>query len=58
MKTDLGTDAADLTVEESANGILEIAERITTKDNGKYFTVRVPGWEDKPQQYHGGERPW
>ncbi|TKX21183.1 hypothetical protein C1H76_6724 [Elsinoe australis] len=58
VKTDLGTDAADLTVEESANGILEIAERITTKDNGKYFTVRVPGWEDKPQQYHGGERPW
>ncbi|KAF4547923.1 Short chain dehydrogenase-like protein 24 [Elsinoe fawcettii] len=56
VKSDLGTDAADLTVEQSANGIVKQIDSISTKDNGKFLSIHVPGWEER--HYHGGERPW
>ncbi|KAK7698608.1 hypothetical protein SLS64_012347 [Diaporthe eres] len=59
VKTDLGgKDYADLTPDESVNGILEKADRIDAKDTGKFFTIRVPGWENNQKQYDGSVRPW
>lgn len=59
VKTDLGgKDYADLTPDESVNGILEQADRIDAKDTGKFFTIRVPGWENNQKQYDGSVRPW
>ncbi|KAF2222795.1 short chain oxidoreductase [Elsinoe ampelina] len=56
VKTDLGSQAADLTVEQSANGIVEQSEKITAKDSGKFLSIKVEGWEERG--YHGGERPF
>ncbi|KAI7778854.1 hypothetical protein LA080_001545 [Diaporthe eres] len=59
VKTDLGGKGyADLTPDESINGILEAADRIDAKDTGKFFTIRVPGWENHQKQYDGSVRPW
>lgn len=59
VKTDLGgKDSADLTVDESVNGILETADKIDIKDTGKFLTIRVPGWENAQKQYDGSVRPW
>ncbi|KAH7042847.1 short-chain dehydrogenase-like protein [Macrophomina phaseolina] len=43
VKTDMGSEAADLTVEESVNGILDILSRVTVTETGQFFTVNVPG---------------
>jgi hypothetical protein len=53
-----GKDYADLTIDESVKGILEIADKIEAKDTGKFLTVRVPGWENDQKQYDGSVRPW
>ncbi|PNS21057.1 hypothetical protein CAC42_3394 [Sphaceloma murrayae] len=58
VKTDMGTQNANIEVHESAAGIVEIVQRITTADSGKFVTVRVPGWEESAAGYNGGERPW
>ncbi|MDD1793749.1 SDR family oxidoreductase [Enterovibrio makurazakiensis] len=46
VKTDMGGDNADISVQESARGILKLARNITIADTGKFFT-----WE-------GTEHPW
>ncbi|KAG8626175.1 hypothetical protein KVT40_006576 [Elsinoe batatas] len=56
VKTDLGSQAADLTVEQSANGIVEQIEKVMTGDSGKFLSIKVEGWEERG--YHGGERPF
>jgi len=38
VRTDMGGDNADISVEESAAGILTIIENIQLKDSGKFFT--------------------
>lgn len=59
MKTDLGTEHADLTIEQSVNGISEILSRIIGADTGKFFTVNVPEVEKDGQKlYDGSCRPW
>lgn len=60
MKTDLGGDSADLTPEQSATGLLERVDQATTADTGKFFNVRVPGWENAEglNRYDGAEVPW
>lgn len=60
VKTDLGGPGADLTADQSANGILEILFRITKEDNGKFFNIRVDGWEKAEglNRYDGEEAPW
>lgn len=59
VKTDLGTEHADLTIEQSINGISEILSRVTGADTGKFFTVNVPEFEKDGQKlYDGSCRPW
>ncbi|EXJ91482.1 hypothetical protein A1O3_00030 [Capronia epimyces CBS 606.96] len=60
LRTDLGTDQADLSVEEGANGILEILKGITKADTGKFFDIHVPGWDKTTSfnHYEGGVLPW
>ncbi|PYI08315.1 short-chain dehydrogenase-like protein [Aspergillus sclerotiicarbonarius CBS 121057] len=60
VKTALGGDRADLTTEESVQGLLEIVIPATQVDNGKFIRVRVPGWEEVEgiNQYDGAEAPW
>lgn len=60
VKTDLGGDSADLTSEQSATGLLERIDQATATDTGKFFNVRVPGWENSEglNRYDGTEVPW
>lgn len=60
VKTDLGGDQADLTTDQSATGVLEVISKVTNAETGKFFNVRVPGWEKAEglNQYDGAEAPW
>ncbi|RDK45618.1 NAD(P)-binding protein [Aspergillus phoenicis ATCC 13157] len=60
VKTDLGGDGADITAEQSVQGLLDIIVPATHADNGKFFNIRVPGWEKAEglNQYDGAEVPW
>ncbi|RDH30296.1 hypothetical protein BDQ94DRAFT_148811 [Aspergillus welwitschiae] len=60
VKTDLGGDRADITAEQSVQGLLDIILPATQADNGKFFNIRVPGWEKAEglNQYDGAEVPW
>jgi NAD(P)-dependent dehydrogenase (short-subunit alcohol dehydrogenase family) len=46
VQTDMGGDSADLTPVESASGILEVIDKVTLKENGRFYT------------YTGDEHPW
>ena len=46
MRTDMGGSNADLSVTESAEGILKVIDGLGPEDNGKFYT-----WE-------GREYPW
>jgi hypothetical protein len=46
MRTDMGGSDADLSVTESAEGILKVIANLTPGDNGKFYT-----WDGK-------EYPW
>jgi NAD(P)-dependent dehydrogenase (short-subunit alcohol dehydrogenase family) len=41
LKTDLGTSAAPLEVEVGTAGTLEVIEKATFADNGKFFNVSL-----------------
>ncbi|KAF2724380.1 short chain oxidoreductase [Polychaeton citri CBS 116435] len=60
VKTDLGSDAADLTVEESTKAILDAVHTAGKETNGQFRNVLVKGWEENPglNQYPGGVSPW
>jgi len=60
VKTDLGGEFADLTVEQSVNAILDVVFNSTQANNGKFMNIHVPGWEKSEgiNQYNGGEIPW
>ncbi|KAH8828829.1 short-chain dehydrogenase-like protein [Flagelloscypha sp. PMI_526] len=60
VKTDMGSQAADLSVEQSVTAIFDIISRANIESSGKFFQVHVPGWENAPglNQYGGGELPW
>ena len=60
LRTDLGTDQADLPVEVGASGVLEIADRLSKEDSGKFFDIYVPDWDKTSQfnRYEGGTLPW
>ncbi|EOD78894.1 Short chain dehydrogenase [Grimontia indica] len=38
VKTDMGGDEADITAQESAEGIVKLTQSLTMKDSGKFFT--------------------
>lgn len=60
VKTDLGGSRADLTVDVSANATLDIVFRVGKEDNGKFFNILVPGWEQAEgiNYYDGAQPPW
>ena len=60
VKTDLGGDQADLTLEQGSQAVVDIVLRITKEDNGKFLNVHVPGWEhaEGMNQYDGEIVPW
>ncbi|KAK8017821.1 NAD(P)-binding protein [Apiospora rasikravindrae] len=60
VRTDLGGEQADLTVEQSASAVLKQVYDSDKGSNGKFYNIHVPGWEDNPglNQYPGGVTPW
>ncbi len=60
IKTDLGSDIADLTVEEGSKATLEVVDAAGKDANGKAYNVLVKRWENNPglNQYGGGVVPW
>ncbi|KAI7155833.1 hypothetical protein KC349_g6677 [Hortaea werneckii] len=61
LKTDLGgVDAADLTPQEGAKGLLDVVDRPNSETNGRMPKILVPGWENVqgPNVYDGSDAPW
>ncbi|KXT15252.1 hypothetical protein AC579_4849 [Pseudocercospora musae] len=60
LQTDLGSQNADLPVSTGVESVKDIILSSTPAQNGKFVTIKVPGWEDTqgPNKYHGGENPW
>jgi hypothetical protein len=60
VQTDLGGATADFTVGQSANAVLDIAFRAGKEESGKFFNIRVPGWEkaEELNQYDGAQPSW
>jgi hypothetical protein len=56
----MGSEIADLDVSVGAKAVLHVIGNSTTKDNGTFRNILVPGWEDKegPNQYDGKNVPW
>ena len=51
---------ADLSVAEGAKAVLEAVHRYGKEENGRFYNVRVPGWEKNEglNQYDGLCPPW
>lgn len=60
LKTDMGTQRADLEVAVGAKSVLDIFPKDNQALNGKFLNIRVAGWEDVggPHQYDGAEIQW
>ncbi|CAG8140825.1 unnamed protein product [Penicillium olsonii] len=60
LRTDLGSARAHLSVETGAERVLEVIQRVTPDQNGKFFNIHIPGWEaaEGADQYDGKEIPW
>ncbi|KAJ5129970.1 Short-chain dehydrogenase/reductase SDR [Penicillium bovifimosum] len=60
LRTDLGGRRAHLSVETGAEKAVEIIQKATPKQNGKFLNIHVPGWEapEGADQYDGEEIPW
>jgi hypothetical protein len=60
LKTDMSGDRADLAVDVGAKATLDILFRSTKEDNGRFFNIRVAGYEDVegPNKYDGKEVAW
>ena len=46
VRTDMGGPSADISVQESASGILELAESLTMESSGRFWN------------WNGAEHPW
>ncbi|RAQ71893.1 hypothetical protein COH21_012706 [Aspergillus flavus] len=60
LKTDLGSENADLPVDVGVTSVRDILHRTGKDGNGRFFNIHVPGWENAPgmNQYDGKEVPW
>ncbi|RFU80193.1 short-chain dehydrogenase reductase sdr [Trichoderma arundinaceum] len=60
LKTDMGSEEADLEVETGVKAVLNLMNKADTSYNGKFYNIHVPGWEHKegPNQYDGAEIAW
>lgn len=60
LRTDMGSQAADLDVSVGAADVVRILIESDQETNGKFLNIRVPGWEDAagPNKYDGAEVVW
>ncbi|KAH6960293.1 dehydrogenase [Fusarium avenaceum] len=59
VKTDLGSQAAHISVEQSVNGLVDIIFNADVNKTGSFQVVKVPGFElDGQELYDGSNRPW
>ncbi|KAJ5087149.1 hypothetical protein N7456_010765 [Penicillium angulare] len=60
LRTDLGSERADLPVEVGAEKTVDIIQSTGPHQNGKFLNIHVAGWENAPgpNQYPGGESGW
>lgn len=58
LKTDLGTDYGDFTVDVGAAEIKRIILASSPAQNGKFLNIHVPGHENAPGRYDGKEIEW
>lgn len=60
LQTDLGGRRADLPPETGAKAIVDMVQNATPEQNGRFFNIHVPGWEENKgfNQYDGKKVPW
>ncbi|KAH8686617.1 hypothetical protein GQ44DRAFT_638772 [Phaeosphaeriaceae sp. PMI808] len=58
LKTDLGGENVDLSVDISVAELTRIVLEATPAQNGKFVNIHVPGQEDAWGHYDGAEIPW
>ncbi|KAL4998383.1 hypothetical protein BDV10DRAFT_167429 [Aspergillus recurvatus] len=60
LRTDMGGEYADLSVETGAEQVLKYVKGAEKELNGRFLDIHVPGWENAPgpNQYAGGDVPW
>lgn len=59
LRTDLVGGHGDFEVAVGVNEVKRIILETTTKQNGRFVNIHVPGWECAvPGKYDGGELPW
>lgn len=56
LKTDLGSDYADLPVEVGAKATLKKILGAGKKQNGKFLNIYIEGWEERG--HSGKDAPW
>ncbi|GKZ85801.1 hypothetical protein AnigIFM56816_011772 [Aspergillus niger] len=54
LRTDMGGQDADLSVEEGATAVWEMVSSCTQTQNGQFMNIHIPGSE----RYTGGIIPW
>ncbi len=56
----MGSQHADLEVDEGARAVIDVLLKSTAESNGTLVNIRVPGWEhtEGPNQYYGAIVPW
>ncbi|TVY55002.1 C-factor [Lachnellula cervina] len=59
LKTDLGSQNADLSVEVGAKAALDKIIGAGKEQNGQFLNIKIEGWEKTgPNQYDGVNPPW
>lgn len=68
LQTDMGSQYADLPVSVGVKHVVEIMLNMTPKDNGRFRSIKVEGWEngkpgaekgeEGPNFYDGKDSPW
>ncbi|KAL8952132.1 MAG: hypothetical protein Q9222_001944 [Ikaeria aurantiellina] len=63
LKTDMGavlSADADLSVEDGATAVLEVVHKYGKESSGKFYNIRVSGWENNEglNRYDGKIPPW
>ncbi|PNP45140.1 hypothetical protein TGAMA5MH_03191 [Trichoderma gamsii] len=60
LKTDMGSDKADLDVATGAKAVKDLVDKADTSYNGKFYNILVSGWEHAEgiNQYDGLEIAW
>ncbi|WZH40711.1 short-chain dehydrogenase/reductase SDR [Fusarium acuminatum] len=59
VKTDLGSEAAHISVEQSVKGLVDIVSNADVSKTGSFQVVKVPGLKiDGRELYDGSNRPW